>query len=387
MALFATHPIQYHAPWYRALVDEGVDLHVFFALLPSAAQQAVGFGGGFVWDIPILDGYRWSVLPQLRRRPSLGSFLGLRSGGVGRAMAEMAPDAVVVTGWNSLPLMQAAWTAILLKIPTIVRGESNGLAPRTLWKRSAHHALLSLFTAYVSIGKANRAFYEASGVPEEKIFDGGYFVDNSFFRRMAERDLPRRKEFRRQWGIPEGATCFLFSGKLQPKKRPFDFLSALGLASSRQRPGAVHGLVVGRGEVEGEMRASAGAARLPVTFAGFLNQTEIGRAYASADAVVLPSDFGETWGLVVNEGMLFRLPAIVSDRVGSGPDLVTHGETGLVFPFADVAALAERMTDLSRNPERRQRMGTEARARVAGYSPTRGAKAVTAAVRTILAGG
>src|SRR6266403_1229211 len=53
---------------------------------------------------------------------------------------------------------------------------------------------------------------------------------------------------------------------------------------------SIHLLVVGTGELMEEARQFAESRSLPVTFAGFLNQTEITRAYAAADCLVLPSD-------------------------------------------------------------------------------------------------
>ena len=61
------------------------------------------------------------------------------------------------------------------------------------------------------------------------------------------------------------------------------------------------------------------------SFTGFLNQTEISRAYVAADCLVLPSDYDETWGLVVNEAMASGLPCIISDRCGCAPDLGNAG--------------------------------------------------------------
>jgi glycosyltransferase involved in cell wall biosynthesis len=77
-----------------------------------------------------------------------------------------------------------------------------------------------------------------------------------------------------------------------------------------------------------------------VIFLGFRNQTEIARAYRLADCLVLPSDSGETWGLVVNEALSVGLPCIVSDQVGCGPDLIEEGKTGYISRFGDVAALS-----------------------------------------------
>ena len=95
--------------------------------------------------------------------------------------------------------------------------------------------------------------------------------------------------------------------------------------------------MVGSGELEGTCHQQAERRGLPVTFTGFLNQGEIADAYAAADALVLPSDSGETWGLVVNEAMACGLPAIVSDHVGCVADLVIHGQTGLIFPLDQVS--------------------------------------------------
>jgi glycosyltransferase involved in cell wall biosynthesis len=64
--------------------------------------------------------------------------------------------------------------------------------------------------------------------------------------------------------------------------------------------------------------------------------------------LVLPSDGGETWGLVVNEAMACGLPAIVSDAVGCAPDLVEDGKTGFTFPLGDCSALAERLASMAK---------------------------------------
>ena len=104
------------------------------------------------------------------------------------------------------------------------------------------------------------------------------------------------------------------------------------------------------------------------TFAGFLNQTQIADAYAAADVLVLPSDYGETWGLVVNEAMASGLPAIVSDAVGCAPDLVLPGRTGLRHPLGDTAALGRAIARLADDPSVLGAMSREASAHVQGYS-------------------
>ena len=86
------------------------------------------------------------------------------------------------------------------------------------------------------------------------------------------------------------------------------------------------------------------------SFAGFLNQTEISRAYVAADALVLPSDPGETWGLVVNEALASGLPAVVSAACGSAEDLVVPLDPRLCFPLGDIEALAAGIRHLVDHP-------------------------------------
>ena len=83
-----------------------------------------------------------------------------------------------------------------------------------------------------------------------------------------------------------------------------------------------------------------------------MNQSQLGRIYAVADCLVLPSDWGETWGLVVNEALATGLPCVVSDRVGAAPDLVVPGASGDIFRMADIAGLAAALERLRAHPPR-----------------------------------
>ena len=79
------------------------------------------------------------------------------------------------------------------------------------------------------------------------------------------------------------------------------------------------------------------------SFVGFLNQSEISRAYVAADCLVLPSDAKETWGLVVNEAMASGLPCIVSNACGCAEDLVEPIRPDLCYPVGDISALERAM--------------------------------------------
>lgn len=384
VALFATHPIQYQVPWFRRLAAcPGLDFQVFFGMIPDAGQQGVGFDLAFEWDIPLLEGYPWMVLENASSNPGLGTFGGCSTPGVGGVLRDWRPDVAILTGWHSQMMLQALWACLRLRIPRLVRGESNAILPRQWLKRTGHRMLLKRFDAVLAIGKANRSFYEMANVPAERIFDCPYFVDNERFSASAAQHRPNRAELRAKWQIPTDACCFLFAGKLIAKKRPLDLIAAL--AAARDQGASVHLLMVGTGELLNEAKALAARDEVPVTFAGFLNQSEIPEAYVAADCLVLPSDAGETWGLVVNEAMASGIPAIVSDQVGCGSDLVITGETGAIYPLGDIDALARKIVEFAIDPNRVRSMGRNAQERVlTRYTVDRAVEGTLAAIRAAI---
>jgi glycosyltransferase involved in cell wall biosynthesis len=81
----------------------------------------------------------------------------------------------------------------------------------------------------------------------------------------------------------------------------------------------------------------------PASFAGFLNQKEISQAYVAADCLVLPSDYRETWGLVVNEALASGVPCLVSQACGCAEDLSGCG----TFAPGDIETLSSKLVRLA----------------------------------------
>lgn len=381
VAMVTTHPIQYQVPWLRLLGQKpGIDLHVFFAMVPDASEQGREFGVAFDWDVPLLGGYDHTVLQNVSKRPSLTEFSGCDTPGVATAIRDGCFDAVIVNGWGSKTCLQALWACRKTGTPCIVRGEVNGLRRRASWKRLGHRLLLSRYAAVLAIGTNNRAYCIEQGVAPSNLFMTPYCVDNGRFAAMADaaRKDPGRSAIAGKFGLGQDATTFLFSGKLVEKKRPSDLIEALRQARQQGVDG-IQLLLVGDGPLRGELERQAEG--LPVRFAGFLNQSEIGAAYAASDCLLLPSDAGETWGLVVNEAMASGLPAIVSDQVGCAIDLVKPGVTGDVFPCGDVATLAALLARHGSDRTMLAAMGRTARQQVQeGYNFERVVEGVMAAL-------
>jgi glycosyltransferase involved in cell wall biosynthesis len=388
LALVASHPVQYQAPWYRALATM-TDLRVFFAHRIDADEQArAGFGVPFDWDIPLFDGYAFEWLENVSARPGIDRFRGCDTPQLAQRIQEGRFDAVVVNGWNLLSYWQAVRAAHRAGIPVMVRGDSQLVTSRGRLRRSAkrlvYPRLLKSFDAFLTVGRRNEDYYRHYGIGADRLFRSPHCVDNEFFARSADAARQRPDDVRGAAGISADAIVFAFVGKLIPKKRPLDFLMALE-QTRRTRPEA-RGLIVGDGPLRKELedyqrRHDTGCATI-----GFLNQREIARAYAAADALVLPSTGGETWGLVVNEAMACGTPAIVSDEAGCAPDLIDEGRTGFTYPCRDVAALADRMTRLAASGlDERRAMGSQAIQRIAAFSPHAAAAGVVDAMNVLAA--
>ncbi len=358
LCVLTTHPIQYMAPWFRALAeDPALELEVVFLRELSPVQQGAGFGQAFQWDVPVKQGYDSQVLGVAQgfgRLPTLVFRLM-------KAIRASRPDAVLITGWNEPGLMAAYPLMEALGVPVILRGESNSLRPRKAFTRGLHRLLLGFVSAIVVIGKANRQFYLNNGFPAGRLFEGAYFVESDRMLAMAEAHVQDRVALRAENQFGDEDFVFSFVGKHVPFKRPMLLVEAAALARQRGLP--VKLLFAGSGELTDALKTRAAELGVPVHFTGFLNQTEMWKAYVPADAFVLPSTHGETWGLVTNEAMLFGLPVIVSDQVGCGPDLVREGETGYIFS-GGAEGLADAMEKLVRDRVRAPAMGAAGRKRV-----------------------
>ena len=372
IAVIATHPIQYQAPWFRALAERPeIDLDVFYCHRATPQEQATaGFSVEFDWDVSLLDGYRHRFLRNVARRPSLNGFSGLDTPEIGDIVKAEHFDAVIVNGWNYKSAWQAMRACWRTKTPVMLRSDSHLHTERSLPKKVAKLLLYRWFipkaNACCAVGTWSRDYFLHYGARPDRVFVVPHVVDVDFFRKKAERLRSQGTALRREWQLDEAATVFLFAGKFIEKKRPMDFVRAI--AGANKNGTRIMGLMVGDGPLRQACEDEVKTSNAPLRFAGFLNQSKMPNAYAAADALVLPSDGGETWGLVVNEAMASGKPCLVSDRVGCGPDLVVPGETGEVFALGDIVALSSL---LSSHAERRialKEMGAKAEQKASRYS-------------------
>lgn len=368
IAIITSHPIQYHAPWFRHLATQA-DLQIkIFYLWDFGVTEKVdaGFQQALRWDVPLLDGYDSEFVPNTSAAPGTDRFGGLRNPSLYDQVLAFAPDTVLMFGYNyaSLLWFLARWTK--RQAPLIFRGDSHRLVSHNGAKEWARRAIITQifrrFSAFLYVGKANERYFRYHGVPTQKLFCAPHAVDNERFSDDFNQAQSEVSLWKQELGIPEDHSVILFAGKFEAQKRPLDLLRAFVEA----RLPASTLLFVGAGHLENELRDAA-ASQSHIKFAPFQNQTQMPRAYAIADLVVLPS-FSETWGLAVNEAMCMGRPVIVSDHVGCAEDLVHPHRNGLIFQAGNVTSLAVCLREALSDRQRLRRWGMESRRIIGDYS-------------------
>jgi glycosyltransferase involved in cell wall biosynthesis len=340
-----------------------------------------GFGRKVQWDIPLLAGYRSILIPNRSRQPGLARFFGLLNPAIIAELRQERYDAVLMHGYNYATHWLAFLAARFTGTALWLRGESTLSAPRPLSVQMAKQATLRpLFRtaqACLYIGSLNRQFYEYYGVDTDRLFFAPYSVDDSFFRYQSQLPGSNRGALRQRLGIATDMPVILVAGKLSAKKQPLHLLRAFERLRARRQCALIF---AGDGELRVAIQTTCADRSIPdVYITGFLNQTEMPAAYSASDVLVLPSAWGETWGLAINEGMNCSLPVVVTDRVGCASDLVRDGENGYVVSWNDVNALVDALEKLIADPELRKRFGCRSFEIIQDYSLERTVEGVVRA--------
>jgi D-inositol-3-phosphate glycosyltransferase len=198
-------------------------------------------------------------------------------------------------------------------------------------------------------------------------------VDTSRFYPIA------KDEARAAIGLKPQDRLLLFVGRIEPLKGIDTLIQAIGqLTQAGLQSEFPHYLAIIGGDPDvSEVEMNAEMLRLKqltkslgiddlVLFLGKRNQDALPYYYSAAEVVIMPSHY-ESFGMVALEAMACGTP-VVASQVGGLAFLVKDGQTGFVVPDGDPDALGERLADLIRNPDQRQRLGQQAAAYALDFS-------------------
>lgn len=244
--------------------------------------------------------------------------------------------------------------------------------------------------AVVATGEHVKDYLIGEGVDADRVTVVPFSVDNALFSsEIAERD---KSALRRQLGIDPAASIVLYLGRFGVEKGIDDLLHAFA-ADIRDAADADTVLVMaGAGPEEAllqDLARSLGIADR-VRWPGYVQASETVGYYAISDVMVLASVelpfYKETWGLTVNEAMNQGVAVIVSDKVGaSAGGLVLDGDTGLIVPERDPAALSRALRRVLGDEALRRALSEAARVRVAQWTQAKMAMGFASAIRQAVA--
>ena len=166
--------------------------------------------------------------------------------------------------------------------------------------------------------------------------------------------LPNKKDSQESYGLSTATLQCAFIGRVTQIKRPDRFLDVV--TEIKRRGVELEFFMAGDGELLDSCRERIVRENLPVKVLGW--QSNIEKVLSAADLVVLTSDNEGTPLSLIQAGMA-GLP-VVTTRVGSVPEVVLDGTTGIVTSL-DVQEIADALEKLANNSGLRGQMGAAAK--------------------------
>jgi len=166
--------------------------------------------------------------------------------------------------------------------------------------------------------------------------------------------LLNKKDAMDFFGLSNQTLQCAFIGRVTQIKRPDRFLNVVSEIQKRGLP--IEFFIAGDGELLQNCRERISREDLPVKVLGW--QSDIEQVLSATDVVILTSDNEGTPLSLIQAGMA-GLP-VVTTRVGSVPEVVLDGITGIVTSL-DVQQIADALEILAKSAELRAQMGTSGR--------------------------
>jgi glycosyltransferase involved in cell wall biosynthesis len=213
----------------------------------------------------------------------------------------------------------------------------------------------------VTLGEAMREEILARGVAEDKVIIVPNGVSEEFLR-----PLPDGTALRTALGVAPGEHVVGLVSSLVAHEGIGTLLEAVKILGDRGVP--ARALIVGDGPERTALERRAAALGVNAIFTGRVPMRAVREYHAVLDVFVVPRTPDRVCQLVTPlkpvEAMASGLPVVVS-AVRALEEIVSDRVTGLTSPPLDAGALADRLQELLRNPDRRAALGASAREWVA----------------------
>ncbi|MGH3193241.1 MAG: glycosyltransferase [Streptosporangiaceae bacterium] len=221
------------------------------------------------------------------------------------------------------------------------RGSRAATAPVVLAMSLHRQAWRSLVSAYVFISESQRDLLQGSDLAPDRVF-----VRYNLIPRLSRPRLVR-------------TPTVVYAGRLDEAKGVRLLMAGWDCYRAKSGEPGLNLVIAGGGPLADEVAAWA-STRPSVVMKGTVSSDRCTELISRARAVLLPSAWEETFGLVAIEAMAAGVPPIAAGH-GSFTELITPGVDGALFSPGDPAALALALADVESNPERYEDYGAQAR--------------------------
>ncbi len=339
---------KYRVPVFRELASRpGIDLMLYYAALPHIRNlKPEGFAGEHVpmWHRELMGH------PIYWHRPQWDH-------------ATRQDSDVQILSWDLhyASLVPSLLRAKAHRVGTVLWG--HGISKHEArWRAFPRHKVAGLATALLLYNRTVARHYVELGFDPASVFVALDALDQAPIQAARQWWLDRPEElaaFRRQQSLEMGPNI-IFVSRLEPDNR-LDLLLKAAPALLSRHPG-LKIMIVGKGGDENRLRALADALDLVgrVIFAGAIyDEMKLAPWMLSSDVFAYPVNMG----LSVLHAFGYGLPVVTSDRLElHGPEIeaLRPGVNGLLYRHGDIDALAETLSGLLADEQRRQRMSAEA---------------------------
>lgn len=370
IAIVVSHPIQHFCPQYVSFAEnKDVQLKVFFgSALGYRKYNDVNFKQEISWnnlnldlfDHVFLNGYE-VIQPDKN----------LDAAKLEQELSEFAPDVLISYGYFQKLQRRAKKWAIRHKVPVAYISDAEGRQQRHPIKEQLRAFRLRHYfrdiSYFLTVGDANELYYRRYGVPDSKMLRMHFPIDLAQYADHYRRHVLLNAGIRQQYGIGVDEIVLCVVGKLVAWKNQDHIIRALAILEKKAV--VAHLFILGSGEKLHDWEtAAAGLTRSKVYFPGFVSIDDLPAYYAAADIYVHPAAV-EPHSIAISEAIYMGNPVILSDRCGSygETDDVQDGENGIVFPFADINALADAIEQLTLDKTRREDFGERSHQRAVQF--------------------
>jgi len=360
-----SHPVQYYSPLFVEIAKRPE----FDILVLYCSDENVNghidrdFGVEVKWDVQLLEGYNYKFMKNNSWKPSIfNGFWGLVNFEIFKILRNNKSNYLIINGWNKFTYVIAVIVGRVFGYKVCMRGDNpynqeilKSKKLILLKKYILGKFLFKIIDYFLYVGKQNKEFYKYYRVPESKLIFTPHAVDNDKFNEDYIRYKGKKAELKKELGIPVNTKIILTVGKYISQKNPVFLLKAFHSLNMENTTM----IFIGEGVLRSELEEHVKRDNIKnVYLTGFKNQNEIGEYYAMADIFVLAS-VSETWGLVVNEAMNFRLPLVLSDKVACADDLLKNKLNGFEFICSDIEDYKNKLRVLILNKDIRDNFGKE----------------------------